>query len=414
MQTVTTAAVGWSVVLLVAGGIYFVSNQRKNKNKRIAPKKTISRSLESRNEQKLSKKLLKDSGSGSGENVTRQSKKKQNTSLKSKTTKQKHSREEETSHGSNITEQTFEVVETKERKSTSQSTIKPKPIDQEHFEENQRYESLENTTGNEADDESVFTSTKQGSTAVAPYNSNGDISDMLEKPQVHPGVLKITATATNVQSEKRKTNKSEEPTITKKQRQNRQKAKEAALARSEQEQARKVKLELQRRTARESEGRAAKDGSVFMASQASQSSVWITNSSIASNENPTTNKLQLLDTFVTSRRNKGSTAEPNHSESEDTNGANKEVTILSEEEQVQFAIKETGAWSVVRGKEKKSRGNGSDDTDLTKVRATTQAVSVPRTSAVTSQQLETSRPLPSVKSVPIEETLSEDSEWEVS
>ncbi|CCU74596.1 hypothetical protein BGHDH14_bghG000441000001001 [Blumeria hordei DH14] len=391
MHTATTAAVGWSVVLLVAGGIYFVSNQRKNKNKRTATNKVGSRSTESRKEQQLSKKLRKDVGSGSGENVTRQSKKKQNKSLKSKTTKQKQSREEEELHESNNTEQILETAETKELTPTSQPAHKPKPVKQDCYEEKQRCESLENTTGNEADDESAFAGSKQNSTVAAPSFSNGDVSDMLEMPQAHPAAC-----------------------YDKKQRQNRQKAKDAALARSEEEQARKVKLESQRRIARESEGRAPKDGRIFMASQASSASVWKTDSSTGKTESSAPNSIQLLDTFENSSNNTGSTAEPNHSESEETTGANNEVTILSEEEQVQIAIKETGAWSVVKGKEKKSRGNASDDTDPSKFRVTTHAVPISNSPAITSQPLETPRPLPSNRSVPTEETLSEDSEWEVS
>ncbi|SZE99382.1 unnamed protein product [Blumeria hordei] len=414
MHTATTAAVGWSIVLLVAGGIYFVSNQRKNKNKRTATNKVGSRSTESRKEQQLSKKLRKDVGSGSGENVTRQSKKKQNKSLKSKTTKQKQSREEEELHESNNTEQILETAETKELTPTSQPAHKPKPVKQDCYEEKQRCESLENTTGNEADDESAFAGSKQNSTVAAPSFSNGDVSDMLEMPQAHPGILKITASAPTIQSEKRNTNKTEQPAMTKKQRQNRQKAKDAALARSEEEQARKVKLESQRRIARESEGRAPKDGRIFMASQASSASVWKTDSSTGKTESSAPNSIQLLDTFENSSNNTGSTAEPNHSESEETTGANNEVTILSEEEQVQIAIKETGAWSVVKGKEKKSRGNASDDTDPSKFRVTTHAVPISNSPAITSQPLETPRPLPSNRSVPTEETLSEDSEWEVS
>ena len=54
---------------------------------------------------------------------------------------------------------------------------------------------------------------------------------------------------------------------TKKQRQNRKKAEAAKAARDEAEDIRKVQLEQQRRTARVAEGRAAKDGSAFVASQ---------------------------------------------------------------------------------------------------------------------------------------------------
>ena len=216
MHTATTAAVGWSVVLLVAGGIYFASNQRKNKNKRTATNKVVSRSTESRKEQQLTKKLRKDVGSGSGENVTRQTKKKQNKSLKSKTTKQNQSREEEELHRSNNTEKILDIAEIKEHTLTSQPAHKPKPVKQDCFEEKQRCESLENTTGNEADDESAFVSSKQSLAAAAPSFSNDDVSDMLEMPQVHPGVLKITASAPNVQSEKRNTKKTEEPAMTKK------------------------------------------------------------------------------------------------------------------------------------------------------------------------------------------------------
>lgn len=335
MPSATSAAVGWSVVFLVAGGFYFVSNLRKNKNRRTLPTKGTSNLADSRRESK-SKKDRKEVGTTRGKHEARPNRKGQQSSNNTEAS-------QITLVSINNTELTAGI--------NSQTSYKSKPQKQNHTqgqhvstEEKQRAESSDNTTGNEADDESVINIPKLGIAAPKSLSATQDISDMLEKPVTQPGILKITA-PTSIKTNKlenRRNDQKPERVETKKQRQNRQKAIESKTIRAQEEQARKLKMENQRRTAREAEGRAAKDGSLFMASQSPSSSAW-TNVSSASN---------------------GLTVpqpEPQYSESEEIGSARQEVSALSEEEQVRHAIKETETWNVVKGKERRNRAAKSDD-----------------------------------------------------
>lgn len=109
------------------------------------------------------------------------------------------------------------------------------------------------------DDQSPITSP-----SVSAADATG-VSDMLEQPSTGPSVLRLTGT--EEKPKKAKKVKTPEPTETKKQRQNRQKREQEKALREEQEKERKVLEEAQRRTARLAEGRAAKDGSAFVAAQ---------------------------------------------------------------------------------------------------------------------------------------------------
>ncbi|KAK0633484.1 hypothetical protein B0T14DRAFT_417945 [Immersiella caudata] len=152
------------------------------------------------------------------------------------------------------------------------------------------------TAGADADDD-------QSSVASPEVKATdvGDVSDMLEPKSAGPAVLRLTDTEKVKQKQKKA--KEPEKVETKKQRQNRQKAEAAKVAREEAEKSRKAAEEAQRRIARISEGRAAKDGSAFMAAQAASKSAWNGNS--ANGKTDATNgdhaAVQPLDTFDTSR-----------------------------------------------------------------------------------------------------------------
>lgn len=337
MPSATSAAVGWSVVFLVAGGFYFVSNQRKNKNRRALSVKGASKPNNSRKELK-SKKHRKDSESIKDKKEARPSPKTRKTSTEHKLMQpsiqpsqidEKYSIEATNQFPSSNGSTSATTIS---RASLKTKSTKSKPVDEKH-----RDESSDNITGNEADDELVHNSPKAITKSSASIPASQDVSDMLEKPLIQPNVLKVTTSSSNKLniSANQKSLKKDERTETKKQRQNKQKATEAKLARAQEEQERKVKLEAQRRTAREAEGRAAKDGSQFMASQTPQSSVWMAPSLL---NQDTATKYESI-----------------HSESEVHGSANQEVSVLSEEEQVRHVIKETETWSVVKSKEKRNR-----------------------------------------------------------
>ncbi|KAL8938769.1 MAG: hypothetical protein Q9216_003715 [Gyalolechia sp. 2 TL-2023] len=112
------------------------------------------------------------------------------------------------------------------------------------------------TTGADADDDlSPATSPTLGATPTA---TSGGVEDMLEPPKKGPSVIRVTG----VEDAKRPTKpqKSVQEPETKKQRQNRKKNEEKKLAREEAERERRVLLEKQLRTAREAEGRPARNG----------------------------------------------------------------------------------------------------------------------------------------------------------
>ncbi|POS87527.1 hypothetical protein EPUL_001926 [Erysiphe pulchra] len=343
MPSATSAAVGWSVVFLVAGGFYFVSNQRKNKNRRALSVKGTSKPNTTRKDLK-SKKSRKDSESIKDKKEARPGQKTGKTSIEHKPLQpsiQPSNSDEKCS--AEATNQISSTNGSTPATTASRASHKTKSTKSKSVEQKKRDESPDNVTGNEADDELVHNSPKIISKSSVPTPASQDISDMLEEPLIKPSVLKVIPPSSNKLniSGNRKPLKKEERPETKKQRQNKQKAAEAKLARAQEEQERKVKLEAQRRTAREAEGRAAKDGSLFMASQTPQSSVWKAPSPPNNDTAPTYESL--------------------NSESEDHGSTNQEVSVLSEEEQVRQVIKETETWSVVKSKEKRNRTVKAND-----------------------------------------------------
>lgn len=117
------------------------------------------------------------------------------------------------------------------------------------------------TTGGDADDDlSPAVSPNLVASSTGQYVSGGDVSDMLEPAPARASVLKITESTRPTGPARPQQRKPVEPAETKKQRQNRQKAEEKKAARAEAEADRRVLLEKQLRTAREAEGRPARNG----------------------------------------------------------------------------------------------------------------------------------------------------------
>ena len=115
------------------------------------------------------------------------------------------------------------------------------------------------TTGADADDDlSPAVSPEIGATRTP--TTAGDISDMLEVPRNGPSVLRLTQSAVPQENRPPRPSKPVPEPETKKQRQNRKKNEEKKMAREEEEKERRVRLEKQLRTAREAEGRPAKNG----------------------------------------------------------------------------------------------------------------------------------------------------------
>ncbi|KAI4210487.1 MAG: hypothetical protein LQ351_006638 [Letrouitia transgressa] len=204
------------------------------------------------------------------------------------------------------------------------------------------------TTGADADDDlSPGLSPTLDATATT---TSGDVTDMLEAPAKTPSVLRLT----EVEEPKRQP-KHQKPAAepeTKKQRQNRRKNQERKLAREEAEKERKILLEKQRRTAREAEGRPAKNG--MASSQVPVTSAWTQPISSATSES---SNAPLLDTF-----DEG-TSKPVNGHSQSTNAGQRawHNELPSEEEQMKILSEMDGndGWSTVQkgGKQKKKNGN---------------------------------------------------------
>ena len=154
------------------------------------------------------------------------------------------------------------------------------------------------TTGAEADDD--LSSSNSPALGAAPDQSG--ISDMLEAPSRGPSVLRLTEPMQPQRSNQPKLTKAAQAPETKKQRQNRRKNEERKLGREQAEKERRVLLEKQLRTAREAEGRPARNG--VPVSKPPTTSAWAKEEAHSSANNitpdpPSTDESGdvLLDTF---------------------------------------------------------------------------------------------------------------------
>ncbi|CAJ2512988.1 Uu.00g011070.m01.CDS01 [Anthostomella pinea] len=211
------------------------------------------------------------------------------------------------------------------------------------------------TTGDADDDLSPQTS------PIVSSADGRDVSDMLEATTPGPSILRLTDTD-SVKKQKERKAKAPEPVESKKQRQNRKKAEAAKAAREEDEKERKVKMEQQRRAARVAEGRAAKDGSGFMAST---QNAWNDKSTNGKSTNGS-DAVQPLDTF---ERQPKPEAEPEPEPvqaSTPTPAAAKEPAsdtwsgMPSEEEQMEL-LRQEDSWNEVKTKKKGKKKDGSAD-----------------------------------------------------
>ena len=210
------------------------------------------------------------------------------------------------------------------------------------------------TTGADADDDrSPLNSPELGATTVASPVGNGDVSDMLEARAPGPSVLRVTSPTTPAVVQKAKPATTYEVAETKKQRQNRKKAEMKKQAREDEEKERKILLEKQRRNAREAEGRAAKDGSKFMASKAPSATAWTAPTPETNGNNaPKAAKADLLDTYTPKV---ASPLETTQSESELAGSDWQKVAAnISEEEQMRRALEDSDSWKTV-AKDKRSK-----------------------------------------------------------
>ena len=220
------------------------------------------------------------------------------------------------------------------------------------------------TTGADADDDLSPAMSPDLPATQAITNSGTDVSDMLEPMPKGPSILRITEPVNTQPIRQPKVQKATPVPETKKQRQNRQKNEEKKAIREQAEKERRVLLEKQLRTAREAEGRPAKNG--LGPSQPPSTNAWHNPAGAADEHTrPATKQgsVSLLDTFDNAPtagldpRSNGSEA---NSMSVDGKAWNNEVP--SEEEQMRMIteLDSDNTWSTVTkgGKSKKKLSAG--------------------------------------------------------
>ena len=367
-------------MVIVAGVTYYwATNQRKNKNKRPLPK--VGREAEPTKEEKK-KRTRKDGSNSGGDGEAKLLKEK-------KKVKSAVAEDRGVQNGVKDTDGEDESISNREfaqqmsnaktgtlTAAKSQAAAKPKSVKQAHAKEKALAETSSDnatapssTTGGDADDDqSPLNSPNLDATTVASPVASG-VSDMLEKPAPGPSVLRVTSPTNPQKPKKEKMAPPSENAETKKQRQNRKKAEAAKKQREEEEQQRKVLMEQQRRTAREAEGRAAKDGSAFMAAKAPTSSAWTGKAVPANGKKPASvNNFELLDTEEPSSTYAANTvdsatAKPAtkpvldemYSPSEIFGTREAELAKMSYEEQVEYATEASARWEVVKAKDRKKK-----------------------------------------------------------
>jgi hypothetical protein len=209
------------------------------------------------------------------------------------------------------------------------------------------------TAGVDADDDESLTPSPE----IKAADASG-VSDMLEAKAAGPSVLRLTDTD-KAKPKKEKKAKEPEKVETKKQRQNRQKAEAAKALREETEKHRKTDMESQRRQARIAEGRAAKDGSAFMAQ--AQQSAWTGNGANGSSGSNATNgeflPVQPLDTFdtgsytdVSAPKSVTKSAAPAKSAPVKSNPADSWIATLPSEEEQMELLRGEEEWNTVTTK----------------------------------------------------------------
>ncbi|GAB7338505.1 hypothetical protein MBLNU457_5256t1 [Dothideomycetes sp. NU457] len=207
------------------------------------------------------------------------------------------------------------------------------------------------TGGADADDEIT--------PAMSPSLAAGDVSDMLEKPDSGPSVLRLNNTSDPKAARNAKSQKEFQPAETKKQRQNRKKVEERRIEREAEERERQQKLENQRRTARESRGEPAKNG--IPAAKAPAVNAWAADAVNRTASAPVTvapaNNGPLLDTF-----------EPEANGGLSTGAAATSVVsnfdheAPSEQEQTEMASEDQSGWATVGTKKQKKKGTNGEST----------------------------------------------------
>jgi hypothetical protein len=353
----TTYTLGsWVVILAVAGLIFYFNYYKPAQARQVTLSKLAAKTTEKKKEPKKLRKGFKDDGQSSLVEKIQKVKPKAESTIVANDVNQY----EEDLNNKEFARQLSSAKAGTLMPSKSQDGARQRSIKQTRAQEKPTVietSSDNGTTGADADDDrSSLNSPELGATSMASV-ANGDVSDMLEATAPGPSVLRLTSTTRPTVPKKAKPAATYEVAETKKQRQNRKKIELMKQAREEEEKERKVLLEKQRRSAREAEGRAAKDGSAFMAAKAPSTSAWtapVTTEITNGNGRKTIDaaKVDFLDTYTPKA---SASQETTQSESELTGSDWQKVAeSISEEEQVRRALEDSDSWKTV-SKDKRNK-----------------------------------------------------------
>ena len=215
------------------------------------------------------------------------------------------------------------------------------------------------TTGADADDDLSLPVSPEFGATESTTPSGFDVSDMLEPPSKGPSVLRLTEPVNQAPARQPKPQKAAAEPETKKQRQNRKKNEEKKAMREQAEQERRVMLEKQLRTAREAEGRPAKNG--MGTARPPSTNAWTAPTNAPTKPEaspPTLENGPLLDTLEDTEPNTGSSTNHTNGSGDSTVAEAKTWNreLPSEEEQIRLMseMDSDNAWSTVpSGKGKK-------------------------------------------------------------
>lgn len=230
------------------------------------------------------------------------------------------------------------------------------------------------TTGADADDDLSPAVSPDLCATQATAPSGTDVSDMLESAPKGPSILRITESVNPQAIRQPKTQKVAQLPETKKQRQNRQKNEEKKAMREQAEQERRTLLDKQLRTAREAEGRPAKNGLGPL--QQPSTNAWNKSANTATDPaGPVTTQssVSLLDTFEdapTTAPNPRSTNGRVNGMSVDEKAWNNDLP--SEEEQMRMITEmdSDNAWSTVaKGGKSKKKSSAATTADKDTVKS---------------------------------------------
>ena len=215
------------------------------------------------------------------------------------------------------------------------------------------------STGVDADDD--LSPSDSPSLPAQTSSGQGDVSDMLASPIRGPSVLKVTEPLQQQRPSQPKASKSVQSLETKKQRQRQQKKEAQKLEREQAEKERRVLLEKQLCTAREAEGRPAKNGVPI--SKPPASNAWASSTKKLGAAESTSNAIlndngSLLDTLEDNVQPEAPTSSSSRMNGTSTAASGVwDRDLPSEEEQMRILAEENddGGWQTVEKPRKREK-----------------------------------------------------------